>query len=81
MGKTWTVGVRTITAEKEQLKKVVAKLTENNRCLLKLSEIQQKVIEQWKHLYYSKPTTVNLPLLITIALSLSARSIIKSLIL
>ena len=58
MGKSYTVGVRTITAEKEQLEKVVAKMTENNSCLIKLSEIQQKVIEQWKHLYYSKPTNV-----------------------
>ena len=55
MGKTWTVGVRTLTAEKEQLEKVVAKLKDKNIWFIKLSDIQQKVIEKWKHLYFSKP--------------------------
>ena len=59
MGKTWSLGVRTLTAHNEQLKKVVTKMKKKVEWLLKETSVQSQVIGQLQRLYSSKPAVAN----------------------
>ena len=56
MGKTWTLGVRTLTAQNEQLNKLVSNMKNKVDWLIKETSVQKQVIGQLRQLYSSKPT-------------------------